>query len=268
MRFRQFLESPLSDYRTDFQRDTEEGEGFAKNQDGSANRGRQVRRYPDGVEQQIMGRFSTKDRAVITHPRTARALEQRLSGSAYKFNILMLEDPRANVDTFVIDYVGRYVQDNGIQTEGHITFVKNSTSGHVLTPWMILHTLGHAAVARASNEMNVQLAFNRALNPLADSVCGNENPGREANFPSKRCMARIGDALVFRSARSDSENPSFNDPEEFMHELVAEFLWNGDRIRVGGPRSGGTVPALVAKVEDVVRSVLDLCVGDIIFDYF
>jgi hypothetical protein len=37
---------------------------------------------------------------------------------------------------------------------------------------------------------------------------------------------------MFRSVQRDSDDPAYNNDEELFHELVAEFLWNGDRIRV------------------------------------
>lgn len=264
------MEMPLSAYKSRFIREPQGKEGFSTGTTGKRYRGTQVIRRADG-EEQIMGYFSRKDRAVITHPRTARVLEQRLANSAYKFNILMLE--RAGSDSRLVgDYesrqVGEFIEENNIRTEGHITFVKNGTSGHVMTPWMILHTLGHAAFAHAANERNIRLVFMRIINELADALCGNEEPGNPATMPSHKCLTMFGDALMFRSVQKDSDDPSYDNDEELFHELVAEFLWNGDRIRVGGPRSGGMVPAIVRKLEDAVRGVLDSCVGHVIFDYF
>lgn len=265
--FRQFMEMPLSSYKSKFIREPEGEEGFGSMSDKPYN-GRQVSRGVDG-EKDIEGYFSQKDRAIITHPRTARLLEQKLASSAYNFNILMLEREESNRFG---DYEDRQVNDfidkNGIETEGHITFVKNGTSGHVLTPWMILHTLGHAAFAHAANERNIKLVFMRILNELADALCGNEEPGDPARIPPSKCMRTIGKALAFKSVRPDAQAPSFTNTEELFHELVAEFLWNGDRIRVEGPMSGGAVPAIVRKFEGAVREVLDSCVGHVIFDYY
>lgn len=262
------MEMPLSAYKSKFIREPRGEEGFG-NAMGKPYRGRQVSRRAGG-EEEIQGYFSQKDRAVITHPRTARMLEQRLANSAYNFNILMLE--RAGDKIHVGDYesrqVGEFIETNNIRTEGHITFVKNGTSGHVMTPWMILHTLGHAAFAQAALERNIRLVFMKILNELADALCGNEEPRNPARMPPHKCLTMLGDALMFRSVQRDSEDPAYNNDEELFHELVAEFLWNGDRIRVGGPRSGGVVPAIVRKLEDAVREVLDSCVGHVIFDYF
>lgn len=33
------------------------------------------------------------------------------------------------------DYVKEFIEKNKLQIEGHITFVKNSTSGHIMTPF-------------------------------------------------------------------------------------------------------------------------------------
>lgn len=265
------MEMPLSSYKSKFIRDSQGEEGFATySTTGKPYRGRQVSRRAGG-EEEIQGYFSSKDRAVITHPRTARMLEGRLANSKYNFNILMLE--RAGSDSRLVgDYesrqVGEFIEKNNIRTEGHITFVKNGTSGHVMTPWMILHTLGHAAFAHVANERNIRLVFMKIINELADALCGNEEPRNPARMPPHKCLTMLGDALMFKSVQKDSEDQSYNNDEELFHELVAEFLWNGDRIRVGGPRSGGMVPAIVKKLEGAVREVLDSCVGHVIFDYF
>jgi len=265
---RQFMEMPLSSFRSKFVREprTREWEGFGTVM-GKTYRGRQVVVGQKG-EKDIEGYFSRKDREIITHPRTARLLEQKLAGSAYRFNILMLERESAWIGDYESRQVGEFIEKNGIQTDGHITFIKNGTSGHVMTPWMILHTLGHAAFAHVGNERNIRLVFTRIINELADALCGNEEPGDSARMPNRKCLAMLGDALMFRSVRKDAEDPAYNNQDELFHELIAEFLWNGDRIRVGGPRSGGVVPIIVKKLENAVREVLDSCVGHLIFDYF
>lgn len=263
MRFRQFMEMPLSSFRSKFVREprTRDREGFGD------ERGKQVVVGQAGVAE-IRGYFSRKDRAVITHPRTARVLEQKLAGSAYKFNILMLEREGDRIGDYESRQVGEFIDKNGIQTDGHITFIKNGTSGHVMTPWMILHTLGHAVFAHVGNERNIRLVFMRILNELADAVCGNEEPGNPARMPNRKCLVMLGDTLMFRSVQKDAEYPAYDDQDELFHELIAEFLWNGDRIRVGGPRSGGVVPVIVKKFENAVKEALDSCVGHVIFDYF
>lgn len=269
------MEMPLSSFRSKFVREprAREWEGFGAARGKKTYRGRQVVVGQAG-EKDIEGYFSRKDREIITHPRTARLLEQKLAGSAYRFNILMLEregDRIGGYEAARADWsrqVGEFMEKNNIETEGHITFIKNGTSGHVMTPWMILHTLGHAAFAHVENERNIRLVFMRILNELADAVCGNEEPEDYARMPNRKCLAMLGDALMFRSVQKDAEDPSYGDQDELFHELIAEFLWNGDRIRVGGPRSGGVVPVIVKKLEDAVREVLDSCVGHVIFDYY
>jgi len=269
--FRQYLgEMALKSYRTDFHHEPKDDEGFYRKTDGAMDLGNQVYRphNHDNSQPQVFGYFSGKDRAVITHPRTFRALEGRLARSGYDFNILLIEDAGADYD----EQVEQFMRENGIEQRGHITFVKNGTSGHVMTPWMILHTLGHAVAEHAGGErsgraVGAKSRIQDGATDIMSLVSGKDC--RTAGRGSPGCKEALGKVLAFKSAaRQDSYSTALNQTE-LVHELVAEFLWNGDRIRVKPPHDADAdITRLVGEIEGEVRILLDNCVGKVVYDWF
>lgn len=128
--FLEFLnEMSLKSYRHDLiDRPEREEEFYTDPRTGKKDLGNQISLTTDLP---IVGRFSKKDRIVMTHPKTFRQLEEKLSQSEFDFNILMLEDKREVrvSDQVYRDQVENFMKSNGIQKEGRITFVKNGTSG-------------------------------------------------------------------------------------------------------------------------------------------
>lgn len=272
-KFLEFLnEMSLKSYRHDFKDRAEREEGFHTDPNtGRRDLGNQT--YTDkGRQRSITDRFSQKDRIVITHPRTFRRLEERLGNSEFDLNILLIEHRRAESglgsSRQLKDYedqVEEFMRTNGIQREGRVTFVKNATSGHVLTPWMILHTLGHALTetdGRANNRIKDSVhMIARRINP--DS---NLYPGTETWM--KRQRETIGSVFQFASASLEGQHNSTASPSELAHELIAEFLWNGDRIRIKPPHHED--PEIVRWVKHIERDIRDMLranVGRIIYDY-
>jgi 8-oxo-dGTP pyrophosphatase MutT (NUDIX family) len=273
----QVQEMALKSYRTDFRHEPKDDEGFGTHQ-GKPDLGKQVYKGA-GSPNSIQTYFSRKDRAVITHPRTLRTLEQRLARSGYDFNILMVETadergrpPQRRASNYK-QGVEEFMRENGIRREGHITFVKNGTSGHVLTPWMILHTLGHAVTDHIENH---DLPGRTPMRTLMNMIAAELDPGCKGGvewLPDDKqgeCLGLVGSVFMFKSARLDrfAYASVHAGPDEFLHELVAEYLWNGDEIRISPPHQKN--PRIVRRVEEmkeIVRSLLSLCVGEIIYDY-
>lgn len=261
----------MKSYRTDFHREPRGEEGFLKTHGGGHDLGRQVvaafgRRDPT----EIAGYFSKRDRIVISHPRTMRTLERRLERSGFHFNILMLEGVSLPGNSFA-NYrtqVAEYIKENGIQTEGHITFVKNGTSGHILTPWMVLHALGHAVADHASRQREYGLPLLKLMEKMASIV--DEGCRGKLDFSKKRdCLNVAGRVFVFRSAGMEGMESSVHVPGEFLHELIAEYLWNGDHIRVRPPHDANPdILKIIKEIEDKVKSYLEMCVGQVIYDYY
>lgn len=262
--FAEFLnEMALSSYRHKFGPDTGREEGFSTLTSGKPDIGYQI----SGVGEQISGRFSRKDRQVITHPRTARILEERLKESEFDFNILLIEDkwrgeksPRDGNQGYE-SQVEEFMEQNGMRTEGHITFVKNGTSGHVLTPWMILHTMGHAL---AEEEPMAHNWIRQIIHAILERISPGNNDFRTA--ARKGTFARL---FMFKSASIDDYHNSGNTPSELCNELIAEFLWNNGTIRIKPPYDEDQeVMSRVESMKMEIRSMLQRCVGKIIYDYF
>lgn len=279
--FQQYLqEMALRSYRTAFHKEPRGEEGYGEDPvTGAAELGDQVDVNPDGGKSSIFGRFSKKDRAVISHPKTFRTLEEKLSRSGYHFNILLVEDraerqlgtSSAQALMGYKEQVQEYIAKNRIETEGHITFVKNGTSGHVLTPWMILHTLGHAVGDHIARRRLPTPPIFSLINQIAHEL----DPGctdRVDLLPHERqeeCLEAASRVFMFRSASLGSRQGSMHTSDESFHELVAEYLWNGHRIRVRPPyNENPRIMSVVADMEEKVRDALDMCVGQVIYDYY
>jgi len=216
----------------------------------------------------ISGKFSKKDKIIISHPKTARILEEKLKKSKYNFNILLIEK-NSNVQvTFsptssrpilkgYPDQIENYMKENNLQKENHITFVKLGTTGHLLTPWMILHNLGHAITDHLSK--NRSSAYEK-LDRLAYDIYD--------IYPQ---------VFLFQSATSRK----VEDSAELTHELIAEYLWHG-KIRVNNNFNEKNIKLytgdeytkalwsdrehLISQAEEYIDECLKECVGEIIYD--
>lgn len=269
MEFREFMmtEMPLSSYRTRFVRADRSGDSFRTGPDGTVDPATQV----DAKGDPINYRFSLKDRRVITHPRTVKVLEERLARTGYRFNILLLEGGVGGVggeDSRLGRYRERvegFMRKSGVEREGHITFAKNATSGHVLTPWMVLHTLGHA-VSEHAERVGIRLydTVFKVLRRLPEGRDGPINPlGRDGDE-----RTNLGHVLMFRSVQGDMRGDGHASSAELVHELVAEYLWNGGEVRIRPPfHMDERVYEVVSSVERMVEEALDSCVGEVVFDH-
>lgn len=267
--FREFLmrEMPLSYYGTRFVGRERQGDAFKTRPDGTVDQSNQV----DARGEYINHRFSLKDRRVVSHPRTLKELEERLARTGYMFNFLLLESragSKAASDRRLDVYRGEveeFMREEGIVREGHITFAKNGTSGHVLTPWMILHTLGHAVSDHADKRgIRHYEAMMKVLSRLPDGDSGPVNPmGRDGDE-----RTNLGHVLMFRSVQGDMRGDSHASYTELVHEIVAEYLWNGGEIRIRPPYDmDEAVYEAVSSVERIVEEILDSCVGDVVYDH-
>jgi hypothetical protein len=117
-----------------------------------------------------------------------------------------------------------------------IVFVKTGPSGDVLTPWMILHTVGHALFAKAGETEREE--FEDYIGSFVDENF-HANMGQIVGFlesPPGIYPGIINCLFNFRSARIAS--PVANDSglgpvesiNELLYELVASYLWHGGKI--------------------------------------
>lgn len=142
---------------------------------------------------------------------------------------------RAEVETVLADY---FFNEMNIP-KNDIVFVKSGASGDILTPWMILHTIGHAMT-----DSKLLKNYDKKWNDLWQILSG-------FNIMHHSVVSCI---FNFRSARvhlNKKKSTAFNavpDLLELRHELIASYLWNGGRIKRPGTeciakiyRSGGLV---------------------------
>lgn len=207
------------------------------------------------VQSGIIDRFSSRDKKLISHPRTFKVLENKLKNSKFNFNIIMMEFKKigSGVSSNWDDIVKSYLKESNIDWANSITFVKNASSGHVLTPWMILHTLGHAL-------FNLLGSYHK--NAIKDSLDKIYNIIQYKEIGKNEFYWPWGVVFEFKSAKASS----IDDSDELVHELVAEYLWN-NKIRVN------TEVANIKEINDEIKiiekniiDVLENCVGSIVYD--
>lgn len=207
--------------------------------------------------------FTREDRVALKNQAMARKLEQILSRlSGINFNVIFFEDIEGGGLAFK-DYgikVQRYIRQNNIQTAGHITFVKNSSTGDNMTPWMILHTVGHAIF---NEDKNVELKV-YAKNMLKSMY--------ESGKPTASAMEiarNIGKHFKFRSALNSVQGKKnfIASLDEFLFELVAEYMWHGGKIR-HDPNEPMPVKNAIEGLEEIIKEAIHNCIGRVIYDYY
>jgi hypothetical protein len=206
-------------------------------------------KYDDDI---IGDRYTKRDRLVISHPRTFRILEQKLSKSKYNFNILFIEERKKrqylNISNTKEIFEKRpelndYLNSNGIDVQNSITFIQVGSSGHILTPWMILHRIGHAIGASYNPE-----GIGGYTYPVLQevwSIIGRYVTGKSLHF------------FKFKSA----VNKNIDSNEEFVHELIAEYLWHGE---IRSNSSDANVLRMMVDLGAFIDLLLESCVGKIL----
>lgn len=195
--------------------------------------------------------FTDADVRVTTHPKTKETIERILKTSTnYNFNILIL--PK-NIDA------KSYCTQNKIPLENHITYVKISSSGDPLTPWMIFHTLGHALIGGTEDYSGGPTDTSTTIKQLLTRI-EELNPVKTVEIDTFPTISKV---FKFSSA----VNNKITNLWEFIYELVAEYLWHG-KIRYNAPQ-GFYQPALQSNVTQIGQAInyaLSKVVGKIIID--
>lgn len=283
-----FNEMPLSHYGYQFKSDNDPDEKYNP-KTGSQAIVTADPEYPGEFKiNSIKDRFSRRDKIIISRPLTAKLVEEKLRKSKFNFNILFIElDPnwrdsqekksdelwgvpvgstQTSRDIWQSD-VNKYIKLNNIKIDNHITFVKNASTGHLLKPWMIFHTLGHALSDFVGGEFMMEM--HRVFRRIVSNIDKYElQKLRDKNFimPTYAGNAfSITRAIIvfdFKSIRDES----INDSAELRHELVAEYLWNG-KIRINKAfEDSKEIVEEVKNLEFVLSNMLQKCVGKIIYD--
>ncbi|RDJ35665.1 MAG: hypothetical protein DWQ19_12670 [Crenarchaeota archaeon] len=235
--FKEWLnESPLGDYRYKFYKPP-------------------VEPLPKGTSAAygVKGVYNTHDRLVISHPKTVQTLERVLSRRKWTFNIILYESQNQKLTGFK-KLIANWMRQNGIPTEGRITFAKNGSSGDAMTPWMILHTMGHALIDEGGD------FYDEVFNTLEDITYLLDFPGATAT--PEQWTHVMGQIFQFKSIN----NNKIKIREEFIYELFAEYLWNG-QIRLKAETSADIV-RYIQHIEKVFSSALQQAVGNIVVDHY
>lgn len=211
---------------------------------------------PKASQQYVSGHFSYSDNAVIKSPKTERILKEKLKNIGYNINIILYEtvERTPHVPEEYRKNIEDYMIKKGLQKENHITFVKNSTSGDLLSPWMLLHNLGHAVTFGDGQNFNVNLEQD-----VVSCVQIHVDRYFDASIRSNFRKVAFQDIFKFKSIQKIQSISQF---AEVVHELVAEYLWHG-KIRID-PNYSGFGNCLEIRI----KKALDRCVGRIIYDWF
>lgn len=119
-----------------------------------------------------------------------------------------------------------------------IVFLKKSSQGDLLTPWMILHNMGHAVfeMGNSSSKDTIKMAvFN-----LVTHLTFGKTPFTTVNkfydnneFPSVEFKPNKILPLLFNfaSAKSTVENKTVQDDDELVYEIFVSYLYGGGKLK-------------------------------------
>lgn len=175
-----------------------------------------------------------------------------------------------------------------------IVFVKNSSQGDLLTPWMILHNMGHAVFEMFEFETGDDSSVNEisdTVNNLINNLTFDgktpfinvyTNNGDDLSFKPKEILSLL---FNFASVKSTVEDKAVQDQEELAYEIFVYYLYGGGKLKRPDfkkltkfcnqklyliKHTENYVEKLVNiafyKIENQIRKVLELCRGKVIED--
>jgi hypothetical protein len=176
--------------------------------------------------------FTHRDKVLLSAPKTQRKLFEKLKLSKYNINIIPYENVKTAQKHSYEEAVENFIQANNVQLKDHITFIKRYTTGHMLKPKMILHTLGHA-VADFSENRSTHLRVLKFFDMLQEQYGDIAHPNRgndEIETIDGVFLNFLKILFVFESVQNG--RILYESQSELLHELIAEYLWSGDNIRI------------------------------------
>lgn len=174
-----------------------------------------------------------------------------------------------------------------------IVFVKNSSQGDLLTPWMILHNMGHAVFEMSETGDDSPLVneildtVNNLINNLTFDgktpfINVYKNNGDNLSFKPKEILSLL---FNFASVKSTVEDKTVQDQEELAYEIFVSYLYGGGKLKRPDfkkltkfcnqklyliKHTENYVEKLVNiafyKIENQIRKALELCRGKVIED--
>ena len=257
---------------------------------------------PAGEENFFKHGFSEKDIKYITGM-YKRPLVISSSGKLRGGIIAVLDEVLSRVEDFNFHiYLGDFSSylsaeefffDKDKIPKAHIVFIKKGSSGDLLTPWMILHTMAHAAFQSGNKDseeliylrlkrMFVSLSANNHWNDLDEMI---ENPNDEI----------LSNLFNFASARSSSTSWSTGkvaksrliSGQELVYEIFVSYLYGGGKLKRPAGEKLSKLTKLISQkydndydesyisrlvdsvfsgIEKIINEVLKSCRGKVIAD--
>lgn len=183
--------------------------------------------------------FNEADQKILTLPKTKAKLEQILSKFDKDFSFVFFGSKEKEEEYY--KSVRQYIDENvKFQSDNHLILSKNMSTGDPLTPWMILHCIGHA--------------FSRSDSDVFDTYVDMI----DFLWSKKLTVDEMKEVLQYKTWR-DHDVPM----HELCNDLYAEFLWH-DKIRVN-PKYETLIRNYIGKIEYFIMRHLDN--GFIICDF-
>lgn len=140
-----------------------------------------------------------------------------------------------------------------------IVFIKKGSSGDLLTPWMILHTMAHAAFqSEQYGKVSEELIYSR-LKRMFVSLSGNNNNWNDLDEMIKNPDDEILSNLFnFASARSSLTSWSIGkvaksrllDAQELVYEIFVSYLYGGGKLKRPTGEKLGKLTKLISEKYD------------------
>jgi len=241
--------------------------------------------------------FFISDRKRILSVRNK--FEEILNRTPFKWNVIFLESPPERIHQDALNYI----EANNVQTQGHITFVKNSSSGEQFTPWILCHVISHSLDSDMFNPTKPVHKENMKSGSIVNDLIGalSKKFSELDLFPQRLYGVdhKILDFLIpympFKSARTSMQamiksgmnfaqsKGAIQSNSECVHELLAYYLFNSGKIKLQQIKedhpiedlpktfrypSDNDLRAIEKTIENVFTAELRAAVGHIIFDAF
>ena len=198
--------------------------------------------------------INRRDRAAITKPDYWNAVGQTLdrvpegwhtetNSGGYNWNVIILElDPNRSNFRQYQEMTKEYMQKHGLHVEGHITFVKNRSSGDGVSRWILFHNAGHAVFERQMESVNaphktrIKNIFNEIYLSHAKSY-GQEPMGNRFHimqvvsryFPHKSGENAHAWRQVENPARAKAvAKKGISSINEMIYDLFAQYIVTGN----------------------------------------
>ena len=258
---------------------------------------------PAGEENFFKHGFSEKDIKYITGM-YKRPLVISSSGKLRGGIIAVLDEVLSRVEDFNFHiYLGDFSSylsaeefffDKKIPKD-HIVFIKRGSSGDLLTPWMILHTMAHAAFqSEQYGKVSEEIIYSR-LQRMFVSLSGDNNWHDLDEMIKNPDDEILSNLFNFASARSSSTfwgtgkvaKSRLLNAQELVYEIFVSYLYGGGKLKRPTGEKLGKLTKLISEkydndydknyisrlvdsvfsgIEEIINKVLKSCRGKVIAD--